>query len=70
MTVASLGELSQRAVEGGFGLSVQRGRRLVEDENGGLADERARQRDALPLASRQRAAAFSGARVVAARAAT
>ena len=42
---ASFGKPLKSPVNGGFRLRVQRGRRLVQDENRGLADERAGQSD-------------------------
>src|SRR5262245_3409982 len=41
----------ERLEDHGFGLQVHRARRLVEDEDGGIPQKGARQRDALPLAT-------------------
>ncbi len=48
---SALRELLKRPVDGGLGLRVECGRRLVQHENRGLADECARDGDALPLAT-------------------
>ncbi len=40
------------------GLGIERARRLVEDEDGRVLEDRARDRDALPLAARQEAPAL------------
>ena len=46
---AAPGDLEQRAVDRGFRGLVQRRGRLVEQQNGGIADDGARDRDALAL---------------------
>src|SRR4051812_13057811 len=46
---ASAPRLAQRLHEEPLGLRIERGRRLVEQQNRRVADERARKRDALSL---------------------
>src|SRR6185312_14506390 len=50
-----------------LGRRVQRARRLVQNENGRVLEQRAGDRQPLPLAARQRAAALADHGVVAAR---
>src|SRR5207247_7030207 len=50
---AALFETLQRVDERGLGLRVHRARGLVQDQHGTVLQERARQRDALPLPTRQ-----------------
>jgi hypothetical protein len=45
--------LAERVVDGGLRLRVERGRGLVEDQDGRVPVERASQRDPLPLATGQ-----------------
>src|SRR5205085_12445730 len=48
-----------------FGRGVDRGRRVIEDQDPGVRDDRARDRDALALPSGKRQAALADQRVVA-----
>ena len=56
---APLRHLQQRAVDRGLRGLVERRGRLVEQQHGRIADDRARDRDALALAARQRVAALA-----------
>src|SRR5882672_7050713 len=50
---APFADAPQRCVDGRLDPRVERGRRLVEEENRGVGEDRTRDRDALPLTSRQ-----------------
>ncbi len=62
---AALFETLQCVDDRGLGLRVHRARGLVQDQHGTVLQERARQRDALPLASRELRAALPDLSVVA-----
>src|SRR5439155_4229072 len=62
---AALFETLQRVDDRGLGLRVHRARGLVQDQHGTVLQERARQRDALPLAARELHTALPDLRVVA-----
>jgi hypothetical protein len=57
-------EASQAEVDAPLGPDVDRGRRLVEDEDPRIREERARERDELPLAEREAEAALADVGVV------
>ena len=59
ITVRPLREAGQRRLDLALGLRVQGARRLVEEQDGRVADHGPRQRDPLPLARRQRERARS-----------
>ena len=62
---AALGEPVERLLDGALGLRVEGARRLVEHEHGRVAQDRARDRDALLLAAGEAVAALADDRVVA-----
>ncbi len=64
---APVGETPERLHDLGLGLAVETGQRLVEDDDGGIADRGAGDRDPLPLAAGQRGAALADDGVVALR---
>src|SRR5690348_12290153 len=55
---AALGQAVERLLHGALGLVVQRARRLVEDEDGWVSQDGARDRDALLLAAGEAVAAL------------
>jgi len=62
---AALGEALERGLDRSLGLRVERRRRLVEDEDGRVAENRARDCDALLLAAGEAVAALADDGVVA-----
>ena len=64
---APFGDLRHVLLDDPLAFIIERARGLVEDQNTRLAQERARNRDALALAARKAAAAFADDRVVALR---
>ena len=62
---AALHHLAQRALDLALGGGVDARGRVVEDQHARVGDDRARDRDALALAARQRQAALADERVVA-----
>ena len=60
-------ELIQRVLHEAFALAVERARRLVEDQDGGVFQDGARDGDALTLAAGELDAAFAHERLVALR---
>src|SRR5947209_2461435 len=62
---AALGQPVERLLYGALGLGVERARRLVEDQDGRVAQDRAGDRDALLLAAGEAVAALADYRVVA-----
>src|SRR5262249_34659694 len=54
---APLGDALHIVLDDALALIVERARRLVEDQDARIADERARDGDALPLAAREQGAA-------------
>ena len=63
----ALGQPLERLLDGALGLRVERGRRLVEDEDRRVAQDRPRDRDPLPLAAREAVAALADDGLVAVR---
>ena len=61
---APLRDLSHVVLDDPFALIIKRARRLVENQNARICDQRPRDRDALPLATRKTFAAFADERVV------
>src|SRR5262245_65807171 len=61
---ATVEERAERLLHAALGYGVERAGRLVEDEDAGVLEKRARDRQPLPLASRQTIAALSDDRVV------
>ena len=55
----ALHHLAQRQLDPGLGGGVDRGGRVVEDENAWVHEQRTGDRDALPLAAREREAALA-----------
>ena len=64
---AIFGKMVNGFLDLGFGLGIERCGGFVEDENGGVADEGARDGDALALAAGEALAPFAERRVVALR---
>ena len=58
-------QAAQRALDLPLGADVDRARRLVEDQDARVGEERARERDQLPLAEREPRAALAELRLVA-----
>ena len=62
---AAVEQAAQRALDAALGADVDRARRLVEDQDARVGEQRARERDELPLAEREAEAALAELRVVA-----
>ena len=61
---AAFRELVERGLDGSLGLGVEGARRLVEDQDRRVAQDRARDRDSLLLAAGEAVAALADKRVV------
>ncbi len=64
---AALNDVAHVRLDDALGLVIEGGRRLIEDQDARIADKGAGDRDALPLAARQRHTTFANRRIVAAR---
>ena len=62
---AAVEQPAQRALDPPLGADVDRRRRLVEDEDARVGEQRARERDELALAEREAEAALAELRLVA-----